>query len=332
MGEPEPTSEAFDEEPTDGAPAPSVEYTEVSTASVPTLVEDETWVIQEDSDGHITYWTPDGDNSLLIHQGVSMWPNKQAAVAAVRAVIGKMPRSHKAVKLTDEQAEAVGSPYCVIQGELVDDQLPTEFAQMELPELADAIRGWCRQADARAVEASSVMSSAVQAALYAGEALLAAKARVKARGGKWELWLADNFDKTPRSAQYYMSAYKKRNTVSFLDPDLSLRGVIKQLTRKLPVDPPPDPNPHSGDAAAKAAALEAERKSKAINEATTLIAELKKVVAKQLTAHTITGDDVDIINDKMISPLRQIALDLQALAKAAFTEDDASADDDEGAW
>jgi hypothetical protein len=276
---------------------------------------DGTWVIAREASDGTTYWAQDGGYSLLIRQGVAMWPNKHAAAVAVREALGSLPRNHKAIQLTDAQAEMVESPYRVIQGELVADP-PKEFSEMELPELAAAADGWMRVANVRAAQADNVMATALEAAVYAGAALIMAKAQCKERGEKWLLWLEANWRGTPRKAQYYMAVAKKRNGVSHLDFDQSLRGAIKQITSKKP-DDEPDKKPNPSDAAAKKAGAKATRKAKAINEAATLIAELKRMVAKDLTQHTFTAADADTITKQMIDPLREISLNLQSLAKTA---------------
>lgn len=286
----------------------------------------DTWAIaQQDSDGNTTYWSQDGGYSLLMRQGVALWPNKQEAINAVREALGgKIPRSNKAVKLSDEQAELVDSPYRVIQGEVADDDqlpLPTEFSEMEQPELVNAANRWLRVANSRAAEADSKMATALEAVVHTGSALLACKALCKERGEKWVPWVeASDWHGTPRLAQYYMAVAKKRNGVSHLDSNQSLRGAIKQITGKKPNDEPGKKH-NPSHAAAKKAGAKATRKAKAINEAATLIAELNRVVSKDLTQHTLTAADAEIITEKMITPLWDIRLNLQALANTASTDD-----------
>ena len=288
-----------------------------------------TWVITEHgSDGTTTYWTPDGDNALLLREGVAVWPNKEAAVATVRSVLGRMPmKTHKAIKLTEEQEFNIASPYRTISGELVEDNPPTEFSEMEPDEAINAANRWVRNAQMHAVRANTAMSSALECAWYAGSALEAAKARVKARGLKWIPWLEkeSNFHGTVRLAQYYMALAKKRNTVSHLDHDLSLRSAIKQITA---TKPQPSGNKHQlsdSDRAAKKLSKQVAAKLTMINEAGTFITDLDKL-ADRLGQHrdhkpvnTFTDTELDTIMDWLKS-LHDISLKLQALTKPAFTD------------
>jgi hypothetical protein len=209
----------------------------------------------------------------------------------------------------------------VIQGEVVDDQLalPAEFSEMELPELANAVKRWGRKAGALAAHADNVMSAAVEAACYAGRALNEAKARCKARGEKFMPWVAHNFDGSHDLANKYMNLAENSERVMNLDPSTSLREAIKQITAKPAPPKPDDTNP--SNKAAKTAAKKAPGKTKAINEITTLIAELNTAVAKQLTKYTFTADEADIITERMVTPLWDIRLELQRLANIASTGD-----------
>lgn len=295
--------------------------------NVPTEDIDGTWVIRHDSDGHITYWSPNGEPSLFLREGVAVWPNKQAAMDAVREVLGKIPRSHKPVKLTDDQALNIASPFQVIQAEFADDGLPTEFSEMELDEVINAADRWVNQAQAHAVRANKAMGSAVEAAWYAGSALLVAKERVKARGLKWIPWLEQesDFHHTARLAQYYMALAKKRNTVSFLDHDLSLRSAIKQITVTKNPQPSNKFQLSDSDKAAKKLTKQVAAKLTMINEVGIYITELGNVADRlarerdHKPVNTFTSTEVDTIT-KWLKSLRDISLRLDGLRKS-FTEE-----------
>jgi hypothetical protein len=309
------------------APAPPADVEYAEEAPTPASI-DGTWVIaQQDSDGRATYWSKAGPPSLLLHEGVAVWPTKDAAVDAVREELGKMPRSHKPVKLTEEQAVNIGSPYRIFQGELVSDELPTEFSEMDPDEAIAAADKWVREAQSRAVRANNAMGSAVEAAWYAGSALIAAKERVRATGQKWIPWLENesDFHHSARLAQYYMALAKKRNTVSFLDHDVSLRSAIKQITVTKPQPGKTPPQLNDSEKAKKKLTKQVAAKLTMINEAGTYIADLDEVV-KQLAkerdhkpVNTFTSGEVDTINE-WVSSLRDIWLTLSSLTKPAFAD------------
>src|SRR5215212_9148639 len=78
--------------------------------------------------------------------------------------------------------------------------------------------------------------SAIGHAIRAGEALIAAKARV--RHGEWLPWLAAHFPASERTARRYMQLAENRSRVADLD---SVRAGLAELAepRAMPELPPP---------------------------------------------------------------------------------------------
>lgn len=132
-------------------------------------------------------------------------------VAAIRAVDDwtGYPNTGRALDVIEVRP-------AVVDGELVEP----DFGEMDEHELV-------AKANEYYDNVQKAGESAVINAWLAGKALIAAKERV-GHGG-WGDWVTTNFHGTQRLAQYYMSLAEKTKRVSFLDPETSLRGVLKTI-------------------------------------------------------------------------------------------------------
>ena len=109
---------------------------------------------------------------------------------------------------------------------MVEGEIVGPYDGMELPELASL-------ANQFHIKVEDAGRSMLKYAWSAGQALLAAKARVK--HGDWLPWLSANFQGSERTAQLYL---KIANTQSAADLDAtqSIAGALKALRK--PVDKP----------------------------------------------------------------------------------------------
>jgi hypothetical protein len=74
-------------------------------------------------------------------------------------------------------------------------------------------------------------AESMQVAMWnAGQALLIAKERCE--HGEWLPWLEANFHGTKRTAQRYMDLARKYDSVSLLDPTLSINATLDAITKK----------------------------------------------------------------------------------------------------
>lgn len=102
-----------------------------------------------------------------------------------------------------------------IVAELVDET--------SLPELATMANRYHEEAESSA-------QSAVQAAWFAGKALLAAKNLCS--HGQWLPWLKANFHSTQQTAHKYMTLASNYNHGCNFDPELSIRGALAAIQKE----------------------------------------------------------------------------------------------------
>lgn len=108
--------------------------------------------------------------------------------------------------------------------------MSTAESPSSAPSAAAEINRLYSEAQRLSAESRASLHAALAAAWQAGQLLIAEKKRVLRRmgGGAWLLWLEQNFQGAPRTAQKYMKLARSVEDVTFLQ-GLSLRQAYLRL-------------------------------------------------------------------------------------------------------